>query len=251
MRQGSNLRSPCGPRPVSTRLPYLSATHPARVIWTSGWDSNPRGECALPADLQSAPFGRALAPDVGVRFWRPDGNGGGQRIRTPETFRFACFRDRCIQPDSASPPCPPSSDRGQRGIWWKRSGSNRRHPACKAGALPTELRPRAGRGRRRSEMVPRVGFEPTTTRSTNGRLDRAGFLGSKDWCRRRDSNPHATRTLVPETSASASFATPAIFRSDPDGRGSRASIRVGRLGGSSRDRTENLRIKNPPLYRLS
>jgi hypothetical protein len=26
-------------------------------------------------------------------------------------------------------------------LWWSRSGSNRRHPACKAGALPAELRP--------------------------------------------------------------------------------------------------------------
>jgi hypothetical protein len=26
--------------------------------------------------------------------------------------------------------------------WWRRADSNRRHPACKAGALPTELRPR-------------------------------------------------------------------------------------------------------------
>ena len=26
--------------------------------------------------------------------------------------------------------------------WWSRTESNRRHPACKAGALPTELRPR-------------------------------------------------------------------------------------------------------------
>ena len=27
-------------------------------------------------------------------------------------------------------------------LWWSRTGSNRRPPACKAGALPTELRPR-------------------------------------------------------------------------------------------------------------
>ena len=27
--------------------------------------------------------------------------------------------------------------------WWSRTGSNRRPPACKAGALPTELRPRS------------------------------------------------------------------------------------------------------------
>jgi hypothetical protein len=26
--------------------------------------------------------------------------------------------------------------------WWRQTGSNRRHPACKAGALPTELCPR-------------------------------------------------------------------------------------------------------------
>ena len=29
--------------------------------------------------------------------------------------------------------------------WWSRTGSNRRPPACKAGALPTELRPLPGR----------------------------------------------------------------------------------------------------------
>ena len=34
-----------------------------------------------------------------------------------------------------------------RKSWWSRSGSNRRHPACKAGALPAELRPRtSGKG---------------------------------------------------------------------------------------------------------
>jgi hypothetical protein len=33
-----------------------------------------------------------------------------------------------------------------RKSWWSRSGSNRRHPACKAGALPAELRPREQRG---------------------------------------------------------------------------------------------------------
>ena len=32
---------------------------------------------------------------------------------------------------------------GLRIHWWRRRGSNPRPPACKAGALPTELRPRA------------------------------------------------------------------------------------------------------------
>jgi hypothetical protein len=30
--------------------------------------------------------------------------------------------------------------------WWSQTGSNRRPPACKAGALPTELWPLTGRG---------------------------------------------------------------------------------------------------------
>src|SRR5262245_39114754 len=32
--------------------------------------------------------------------------------------------------------------------WWSQTGSNRRPPACKAGALPTELWPRPGRNQR-------------------------------------------------------------------------------------------------------
>ena len=30
----------------------------------------------------------------------------------------------------------------RKGKWWSQTGSNRRHPACKAGALPAELWPR-------------------------------------------------------------------------------------------------------------
>ena len=41
---------------------------------------------------------------------------------------------------------PASGDRPHRPPrgWWRQPGSNRRHPACKAGALPTELCPRRG-----------------------------------------------------------------------------------------------------------
>ena len=44
-------------------------------------------------------------------------------------------------------------------IWWRRTGSNRRPPACKAGALPTELRPQ-----KLTKMVGRGGLEPPTPR---------------------------------------------------------------------------------------
>jgi hypothetical protein len=73
-------------------------------------------------------------------------------------------------------PCP--------GTWWRRSGSNRRPPACKAGALPAELRPldheaTTARRRhlvatalpsptrialRREHLVGQGGFEPPTPR---------------------------------------------------------------------------------------
>ena len=67
--------------------------------------------------------------------------------------------------------------------WWRRSGSNRRPPACKAGALPAELRPRTRSTPRRANrparpwtghrraparanprLVGQGGFEPPTPR---------------------------------------------------------------------------------------
>jgi hypothetical protein len=40
------------------------------------------------------------------------------------------------------------------GKWWSQTGSNRRHPACKAGALPAELWPRTSRVGVRSRSRP-------------------------------------------------------------------------------------------------
>ena len=44
-----------------------------------------------------------------------------------------------------------------QGIWWRLTGSNRRPPACKAGALPAELNPPFFLA-----LVGLVGLEPTT-----------------------------------------------------------------------------------------
>src|SRR6476620_2372733 len=38
------------------------------------------------------------------------------------------------------------------GCWWSQTGSNRRPPACKAGALPTELWPLRVEGRKKPEV---------------------------------------------------------------------------------------------------
>ena len=45
--------------------------------------------------------------------------------------------------------------------WWRMTGSNRRPPACKAGALPAELIPR-DEILFKPELVGLVGLEPTT-----------------------------------------------------------------------------------------
>src|SRR5690606_21543609 len=44
-------------------------------------------------------------------------------------------------------------------IWWRLTGSNRRPPACKAGALPAELNPQI---LYHTFLVSLVGLEPTT-----------------------------------------------------------------------------------------
>ena len=47
------------------------------------------------------------------------------------------------------------------GSWWRMTGSNRRPPACKAGALPAELIPHS-LDHSQERLVGLVGFEPTT-----------------------------------------------------------------------------------------
>ena len=52
-----------------------------------------------------------------------------------------------------------------RSNWWSRSGSNRRPPACKAGALPAELRPRV-RGQKTGLNAMRSGDQQERTTDT-------------------------------------------------------------------------------------
>ena len=56
-------------------------------------------------------------------------------------------------------------------IWWSRTGSNRRPPACKAGALPAELRPLIPVER----MVGLGGLEPPTSRLSSARSNQLSY----------------------------------------------------------------------------
>src|SRR6476660_10270720 len=56
-----------------------------------------------------------------------------QQARDCALKRWARFRtERCARISA-----------NRLGCWWSQTGSNRRPPACKAGALPTELWPRS------------------------------------------------------------------------------------------------------------
>ena len=93
------------------------------------------------------------------------------RSRTKARQRRNIFPLTCnaIAPACCSKLSPSSLHRC--GFWWRRTGSNRRPPACKAGALPAELRPQSSQ---RSLSVSRLetttvvvgqgGLEPPTPR---------------------------------------------------------------------------------------
>ena len=56
--------------------------------------------------------------------------------------------------------------------WWSRTGSNRRPPACKAGALPAELRPLM------VKLVGLGGLEPPTSRLSSARSNQLSYKPS-------------------------------------------------------------------------
>ncbi len=59
--------------------------------------------------------------------------------------------------------------------WWSQTGSNRRPPACKAGALPTELWPRSNGTQQRRELVGLGRFELPTSRLSSARSNQLSY----------------------------------------------------------------------------
>ena len=66
-------------------------------------------------------------------------------LSTMSKNQLSCFPKRRtpnpVEPAGVEPPQAVRSARSSPPFWWSRPGSNRRPPACKAGALPAELRP--------------------------------------------------------------------------------------------------------------
>ena len=63
----------------------------------------------------------------------------------------------------------------KNGFWWRLTGSNRRPPACKAGALPAELRPP---DISMMELVGLGGLEPPTSRLSSARSNQLSYKPS-------------------------------------------------------------------------
>ena len=89
----------------------------------------------------------AMRPALGGRRALPSQSGNTSCAHTRTTCPNQCLLTmsetalpgfcRTGEPLEAGQGLPPET-------WWSRTGSNRRPPACKAGALPTELRPLPG-----------------------------------------------------------------------------------------------------------
>jgi hypothetical protein len=89
---------------------------------------------------------------------------GGEPRSSPQTFKRMTCQPVFI---STRHPFLFSEER-----WWSRTGSNRRHPACKAGALPAELRPLIPFV---EEMVGLGGLEPPTSRLSSARSNQLSY----------------------------------------------------------------------------
>jgi hypothetical protein len=74
---------------------------------------------------------------------------------------MSCRTGRRPKPSATLFPASDLKPHAQPTKWWSRTGSNRRHPACKAGALPAELRP------------PRVSAKPKPVDASGGLRSKA------------------------------------------------------------------------------
>ena len=98
--------------------------------------ASPRARAHIPARHFGA---RPRSADALTRLAEPTKRSPAETARR-KSIRTAMFDQCSIGPFVAFE--IPSEGQKCWSRWWRRADSNRRPPACKAGALPTELRPR-------------------------------------------------------------------------------------------------------------
>ena len=168
-RAGCPIRTPrghgpCAPRPGFSQLSASFIASGSLGIRRAPCLRFPRARAARPR-----PPGRRRRPRAG-RARRPAGarRGARPRARLP-------FRSSRPLPGGAGPsggparPARRANERCRIRGRWRMPGSNRRPPACKAGALPTELIPP-----RPPAVVP-PGFEPGASTLSVWRSDRLSY----------------------------------------------------------------------------
>jgi hypothetical protein len=114
------------------------------------------------------------------QFQSPPQRAGRNLTSRANPGRSLSFRED-LSPRTLLPSAHPRNLQGA--AWWRRTGSNRRPQACKASALPTELRPlKACPGQDalntqpgNRSVVGRAGFEPATSRLSSARSNQLSY----------------------------------------------------------------------------
>ena len=124
----------CAAKPVGVRA--IPADHDVYP-----WGDEPSG-AMIQTELSSHPLRNVSKSPSGPVF-SSQCQQNRQTLRSRSSTRLQTFSssldDGMSLRSTARPPPPNLAVR----LWWSLSGSNRRPPACKAGALPAELRPLA------------------------------------------------------------------------------------------------------------
>ena len=153
IRTPADQRSLASPRGFSQRATSFIASRRQGIHRTPLSCAPEHGAAAAataPPARPPRPAGGADAPTNGRPRAPVQARAGARTNKQTNTqSRFCCERSRGPQGARVASERR-RRRRGGRPVGrpdgrWRRSGSNRRPPACKAGALPAELRPRRGR----------------------------------------------------------------------------------------------------------
>ena len=119
------------------------------------------GECAIASDLKVTDLCRLRSP----------GTISSSRCQTTRATPCVPFEGHDRR---ARISCFSDEHKGDH-RWWSQTGSNRRPPACKAGALPTELWPRSCGTQRKRNLVGLGRFELPTSRLSSARSNQLSY----------------------------------------------------------------------------